>query len=246
MLEEERVIQHTISKKKKQRIAHVTVIIPTLNEAENIAGVIEELNNMGYYNLLVVDARSTDKTVEIAEKMGANIIFQSGNGKGNALREAFAHRFVNGDAIVIMDADGSMHPKEIPSFLKALESGADLVKGSRFKAHGHSRDFTALRKIGNQIMIFLVNQMHSTHYSDLCYGFAAFKSKALRKLYPNLKSKNFEFETEVFIKAKKLGLKVVEVPSVEYARKSGRSKLNIFKDGLRILITIILETLDGY
>lgn len=231
-------------KEKKQRNSHITVVIPTLNEEENIAGVIEELNEMGYYNLVIVDAKSTDETVEIAKKKGANVIFQTGNGKGNALREAFAHSFVNGEIVVMMDADGSMDPKEIPSFVEALKAGADVVKGSRFLAHAHSKDFTALRKIGNQILIFIANQMHSTGYSDLCYGFAAFNSKALRELYPKLKSKNFEIETEVFIKAKKLGLKVVEVPSIEYARKNGRSKLNIFKDGLRIFGTIILESLN--
>jgi len=236
---------NSLEKCQKSSNLKAIIIIPTLNEEENIAKVIQDLGQMGYCDILIVDARSTDNTAEIAQKLGVNVIFQTGNGKGNALREAFTNRFVDGDMIVIMDADGSMSPKEIPLFKKALDSGADLVKGSRFLGNGHSKDLTLFRKIGNHFLLFLVNLLHSTDYSDLCYGFAAFNKNAIEKLHPLLKSKNFEFETEVFIKAKKLGLKVVEIPSVEQQRKKGKSNLNVAKDGFRILRTIVLEALKS-
>jgi glycosyltransferase involved in cell wall biosynthesis len=219
----------------------VTVIIPTLNEEKNIADVIRELKLLGYPDILIIDANSQDKTIEVAKELGANVLLQGGNGKGNALRQAFNHDGLDSDVIVIMDADGSMSPKEIPRFLEVLESGADVVKGSRFMPLGYSEDMNFIRRIGNHFFLLLVNLFWSTRYTDLCYGFGAFRKKALEKLLPYLKATNFEIETEICIKAKKLGLKVEEVPSVEFQRKHGKSNLSIVKDGFEILRKIAVE-----
>jgi glycosyltransferase involved in cell wall biosynthesis len=221
----------------------VTVIIPTLNEEENIAEVIHELKHLGFLNLLIIDGNSQDRTVTIAKKLGVKVIHQNGQGKGNALRQAFSHNRQNGDydVVVIMDADGSMNPKEIFSLIEALKERVDLVKASRFVLQGYSDDMSLVRRIGNTLFVLLVNSFWSANYTDLCYGFAAFSKGAIEKLYPHLKSTNFEIETEMFIKAKKLELKVVEVPSVELRRKHGKSNLNAVKDGFRILKTIVRE-----
>jgi glycosyltransferase involved in cell wall biosynthesis len=229
---------------KKAGNSDVTVIIPTLNEEENIAEVLQELNQMGYDNILVVDGNSNDRTVEVAKEFGVNVILQKGNGKGAALRQAFNHNDLDGNVVVMMDADGSMDPKEIPLFIDALDSGADLVKGSRFLRYGYSEDMNLIRRIGNSFFLSLVNWLCSANYTDLCYGFAAFRKDAIKKLYPHLKSKNFEIETEIFIKAKKLGLNIVEVPSIEFRRKYGKSNLSIFTAGFRILKTIIVELVN--
>lgn len=233
------------SLEKRLTYSKITIIIPTLNEEKNIEEVIIGLNQMGYDNIVIVDARSTDNTVKIAQKLGARIIFQNGKGKGDALRHAFMNENNNCDGIVIMDADGSMDPREIASFLEALGSGADVVKGSRFLSHAYSKDMNLLRTIGNKFLLFMVNLLHSTNYTDLCYGFGAFTKESINRLYPHLKSQNFEIEAEVFIKAKKLGLKVVEVPSIEYQRKNGHSNLDSFRDGFRILKTIIQEAINN-
>jgi len=221
----------------------VTVIIPTLNEEENIAEVIHELKHLGFLNLLIIDGNSQDRTVTIAKKLGVKVIHQNGQGKGNALRQAFSHNRQNGDydVVVIMDADGSMNPKEIFSLIEALKERVDLVKASRFVLQGYSDDMSLVRRIGNKLFVLLVNSFWSANYTDLCYGFAAFSKGAIEKLYPHLKSTNFEIETEMFIKAKKLELKVVEVPSVELRRKHGKSNLNAVKDGFRIFKTIVRE-----
>jgi glycosyltransferase involved in cell wall biosynthesis len=220
------------------------VIIPTLNEEENIAEVIRELHQMGYGNILVVDGNSSDRTVEVAKEFGVNVLVQNGRGKGAALRQVFNHESLDGDVIVMIDADGSMSPKEIPLFIEALDSGADLVKGSRFLRYGYSEDMNLIRTIGNIFFVSLVNWLYSVNYTDLCYGFAAFRKGAIKKLYPYLKSTNFEVETEIFIKAKKLRLKVEEVPSIEYRRRNGKSNLSIFRDGFRILKIIIKELVN--
>jgi glycosyltransferase involved in cell wall biosynthesis len=238
----ERIGQREDGRMEKTSNSNISIIIPTLNEEENIGEVIQGLKQMDYNNILVIDARSTDKTAKIAKGLGAQVLLQNGIGKGDALRQAFNHDSIKSDVIVIMDADGSMSPEEIPSLIKALDSGADCVKGSRFLSNAYSKDMNLMRRIGNLLLIFVVNFLHDTNYSDLCYGFGAFRKSAIEKLYPYLKSKNFDIEAEVFIKAKKLGLIVKEVPSIEYPRKTGRSNLNAFRDGFFILKTIIQES----
>ncbi len=224
----------------------VTVIIPALNEEKSIPKVLGELSHLGYNNILVVDGNSKDKTVKIAKEFGARIIPQNGNGKGDALRQAFNHGSLDTDVVVMLDADGSMNIKEIPVLIDAIRSGADLAKGSRFLKHGYSEDLTTIRRIGNKFFIFLVNLFWSANYTDLCYGFGVFRNDAIKKLYPHLKSKNFEIETEIFIKAQKLGLNVVEVPSIEFKRRHGKTNLSTFLDGFRILQTIINEFFDQF
>jgi glycosyltransferase involved in cell wall biosynthesis len=219
-----------------------TVIIPTLNEEKTIGHIIKALHRLGLRSILVIDGKSTDNTVKVAEDLGVTILNQDGKGKGDALRKAFNHDGLN-DWVVIMDADGSMNPGEISSFLGHLENGIDVVKASRFMPQGFSEDMTFSRRLGNAIFVLLVNMIWKTDYTDLCYGFAAFKKKAIQKLYPYLESRSFEIEAELFIKAKKLGLKIKEVPSVELRRKHGKSNLNAFKDGFLILKTIINEAL---
>jgi len=231
---------------KKTGNSDVTVVIPALNEEKSIAGVIWELKHLGYHNILVVDGNSRDKTAEIAKEFGASIVAQNGSGKGDALRQAFNHHGLNGNVVVMIDADGSMNPKELPALIKALDSGADLAKASRFLQYGHSEDMNLIRKIGNRFFLSLVNLFWSANYTDLCYGFGVFRKDAIKKLYPCLKSKNFEIETEIFVKAKKMGLTVVEVPSIEYRRKHGKSNLKAIPDGLRIFRTILRELIDGY
>jgi len=219
----------------------VAVIIPTLNEEKTIGEVVLELRKMGYDDILVIDGNSHDRTVEIAKDHGAYVVTQNGRGKGNAVRLGLNHASLNGQNIVMIDADGSMNPKEIPRLIKALHSGADLVKGSRFLPYGYSEDMNLIRKIGNLFFVFLVNCFWSANYTDLCYGFGAFRKSAIDKLGPDLESKHFEIEAEVFIKAKKLGLKVIEIPSVELRRRHGKSNLKAFRDGFCILQTIIRE-----
>ena len=218
----------------------VEVVIPTLNEA----GVVEEvLQGVRKYadRILVIDGHSKDRTAEIARKLGARVVMQNTTGKGSALREAFD--YVDCDVIVMMDADGSMKPEELPVFLEAMASGVDIVKGSRFLPGGYSEDISFIRKMGNLFFLSLVNWLWSTNYTDLCYGFGVIRKEALKRLHPHLKSVNFEIETEIYIKAKKLGMKVVEVPSIELRRRHGKSNLNAILDGFRILRTILENSL---
>jgi len=218
--------------------AVVEVVIPAKNEASMIDEVLRGVKEYADI-VVVVDGHSDDETLAIVEKNEVEVINQKGLGKGGALREAFER--VKGDIVIMMDSDGSMRPQEIPSFVDAIASGADVVKGSRFLGEGHSEDMTVIRKIGNLFFLFLVNKIWSTRYTDLCYGFKAFTRESIERLRPHLSSTQFDIETEICIKSKKLGLRVVEIPSFERKRVYGNSNLNTFRDGARILRRILKE-----
>ncbi|MCW4024995.1 MAG: glycosyltransferase family 2 protein [Candidatus Bathyarchaeota archaeon] len=221
----------------------IGVAIPAFNEEKNIGDVLTQLTGLGLDNILVIDGLSADGTLKVAEKNGAKIVLQDGRGKGQAIRQVLKNEYLDSDVLVLMDADGSMSPEEVPRFVAAIKDGADVVKGSRFISGGKTYDMTFLRRFGNTIMTSFVNFVCSSNYTDLCYGFVALNKKAVRALAPVLETNGFEIETEVFIKAKKLGLKVVEVPSIEYERKSGKSNLKTFRDGYKILKTIAIASL---
>ena len=226
----------------KANSPRITVIIPTLNEERNLPHVLPKIPAT-MDEILLVDGYSTDNTVELAKKLcpGIRVIYQDGKGKGNALRYGIAE--ATGDIIVTIDADGSMDPEQIPSFIAPLLAGYDYVKGSRFLPRGGTLDMPWLRRLGNKIFTTLVNLLYETKYTDLCYGYNAFWRKAFQQV--RLNTDGFEIETEMHIKAAKARLKVAEVPSFERARLNGKGRLGTFKDGWKIFRTILLEIVRG-
>jgi glycosyltransferase involved in cell wall biosynthesis len=215
----------------------VSVVIPTLNEAANLPLVLAEVPLE--YEVVVVDGPSTDGTRDVARRLrpDATILTQRRKGKGDALARGFAA--ATGDIIVMLDADGSADPAEIPRFVDALLAGADFAKGSRFLPGGGSSDITLLRKLGNAALTGGVNTIFDCDYTDLCYGYNAFWRRCLDELF--VSCDGFEVETSINVQVAKLGLKVVEVPSYERDRFHGVSNLNAVRDGLRVLRTIIGE-----
>jgi glycosyltransferase involved in cell wall biosynthesis len=216
----------------------VSAIIPTLNEAENLPHVLKKLPD-GVNELIVVDGHSADRSVEVARSLrpDARIVLQDRIGKGNALACGFAA--ARGDIIVMIDADGSTDPEEIPGFIAPLIAGADFVKGSRYMDGGGSADITAIRSLGNRALGLGVNMMFGTRYTDLCYGYNAFWRRVLPHLY--VTCDGFEVETVINVRAAKAGLNIVEVPSYEQSRLHGLSNLNAWRDGRRVLGTILRE-----
>jgi len=226
----------------------VSVIIPTLNEARNLPHVFAALP-AGLHEVIVVDGRSTDGTPEVARALrpDARIVNQTRKGKGNALACGFAA--ATGDIIVMIDADGSTDPREIPAFVAALTSGADFAKGSRFAPGAGSSDITLLRGLGNRGLGMIVNTLFGSRYSDLCYGYNAFWAHCL-PAFDMVRQANatspvwgdgFEVETLINIRALTAGLVIAEVPSFERPRIHGESNLNTFRDGARVLRTILTE-----
>jgi glycosyltransferase involved in cell wall biosynthesis len=189
--------------------------------------------------VILVDGHSSDETVAIAQQLlpTIHVIQQTGKGKGDALRTGFAA--CSGDIIVMLDADGSANPDEIPRFVEALLQGNDFAKGSRFLTGGGSYDITFLRRLGNFGLRTLVNLLFATRFSDLCYGYNAFWRYCLD--YVEITCDGFEVETLINIRMHKAKLKIAEIPSVEYARIYGQSNLNTFRDGWRVLKMIVKE-----
>ncbi|MBV9424223.1 MAG: glycosyltransferase family 2 protein [Solirubrobacterales bacterium] len=219
--------------------ARISVIIPTLNEAANLPHVFARLPFDEVFEIIVVDGHSTDDTIEIARELYpcVRVLLQDGKGKGNALACGFAA--ARGDIIVMLDADGSTDPQEIPDYVDALFRGADFAKGSRFMEGGGSVDITPLRMQGNRFLNGTVNALFGTRYTDLCYGYNAFWADLRPTI--NVDCAGFEVETLINVRVAKAGLNVAEVPSVEHERIHGVSKLHPVRDGLRVLRTILTE-----
>jgi glycosyltransferase involved in cell wall biosynthesis len=189
--------------------------------------------------IVLIDGHSSDDTVMVARTLRPDIrvVVQDGAGKGNALACGFAA--ATGDIIVTLDADGSTDPGEIPRFVEALLTGADFAKGSRFLAGGDSADITRLRRAGNRGLCFLVNVLFGTAYTDLCYGYNAFWRECIPQL--GVVCDGFEVETHLNVRAARRRLKITEIPSCEHERLHGASNLRPFRDGLRVLRTILRE-----
>jgi glycosyltransferase involved in cell wall biosynthesis len=229
----------------------VSVVIPALNEARNLPHVFSLLPP-ALHEVIIVDGHSVDDTIAVARRLcpDVRIITQSRSGKGNALACGFAA--ATGEIIVMVDADGSADPAEIPQFVRALLGGADFAKGTRFAAGGGSSDITRLRQLGNRVLSGMVNLLCGTQYSDLCYGYNAFwrrhvpvfgldAESAIPAGGGRLWGDGFEIETLINIRIAQAGLHITEVPSYEHERIHGVSNLNAFSDGLRVLRTILVE-----
>jgi glycosyltransferase involved in cell wall biosynthesis len=216
----------------------VSVVIPTLNEALNLPHVLADLPPYAH-EVIIVDGLSTDGTPEVALEVlpDAKIVLQTKHGKGNALLSGF--EAATGDILVMMDADGSADPQEIPAFVEALLHGADFAKGTRFRPGGGSSDITRLRSVGNRILSGTVNFLFKTQYTDLCYGYNAFWRHCLPAM--SVDCAGFEVETLINIRIARAGLVICEIPSFERDRIHGQSNLRTFRDGARVLRTILHE-----
>ncbi|MFD2091540.1 glycosyltransferase family 2 protein [Blastococcus deserti] len=235
-----------------RRRPRVSVVIPTYNEAKNLPHVFGLLPD-DLHQVVVVDGHSVDGTVEVARELrpDVTVVRQNRRGKGNALACGFAA--VTGDVVVMLDADGSADPREIERYVDALLAGADVAKGSRFVDGGGSDDITAMRAWGNRWLNRGVNLLFGTRYTDLCYGYNAFWAYCLPTLELPVEDRGrsrklwgdgFEIETIINTRVAKAGLRIVEVPSFEFARIHGQSNLNTWRDGLRVLGALLVERLN--
>lgn len=224
------------------------MVVPTRNEARNIGSVLAGLPAL-VDEVVLVDGNSVDGTIEAARAVRPDIRVsgQGRRGKGNALAAGF--EAARGDYIVMIDADGSMDPAEIERFVAALDAGADYVKGSRFAPAGGSSDISRLRQTGNWALNTLTNVLFGTKYTDLCYGYNAFRRTCLPDFAlpsaheggPAQWGDGFEIETLLNTRVARSDLDVREVPSFEHPRRYGESNLRTFPDGFRVLRTILRE-----
>ena len=148
-----------------------------------------------------------------------------------------------GDIIVMMDADGSSDPAELPRFVQALLDGAYLAKGSRFIGDGGSSDITPVRRFGSQVLISIANVLFGIHFTDMFCGMNAFWKDCLD--FFDIDCPGFEIEAQLHLRICKANLEIAEVPSFEHARIHGTSNFHTIKDGWRVLKMIVIERVNG-
>ena len=224
----------------------LSVIIPAKNEEETIGKVLADLNlviptlNGWDVEVIVVDDRCTDKTAQIAQSHGAKIVQnQRPSGKGTALRAGF--EAATGDYMVMMDADYSHRPEDLPTFLEALRDGVGLIIGSR--VFGGSDEYTHIRALGNVFLSASFGLCTGRYLSDALNGYKLFRRDVFTDFTYN--SRAFEIEIELIANTLRKGYRVVEVVSHERARAGGEMKSRVIRHGTRFLARILWEGFKG-
>ncbi len=211
------------------------VLIPSYNEAKTIGGIVRELRRKGLV-VYVVDDGSTDATAQLASREGAIVLHHKTNkGKGASLREGFTHILKKGfEAVLVMDGDNQHEVEDIDNFLARMdETGADIVIGDRMR---DTSSMPYIRLHTNQFMSYIISKIAGQYIPDTQCGFRLIKSEALKKL--ELKSSNYETESELIIKAAKQGLKIESVP-VKTIYQDEKSRINPATDTFRFIKLLI-------
>lgn len=214
----------------------VSLIIPTYNEEGSIEKTISEIPKNNVDEVVLIDI-STDRTPEIAKRLGCKVYRQKGRvGLGRAIRQGA--KYASGDVLITMGAGGNHNPKDISKLLKRLKEGYDCVLASRYTIESHSEDDTRLRSFGNWLITSLVNALFHINTTDSLYNFLAIRKKAQDHL--KLESSGFEYCIEILVKSYVYKLKMSEVPAIERKRFAGQSKLNSLKHGFLIIMSVFI------
>ena len=240
----------TMAKRKVQAVNQeefsVSVVIPVFNEELTIGHIVSRTSSTLkqfklVYEVLVIDDGSVDRSAEISQASEAIVLREAHQGKGHALRLGFER--AKGDVIVTLDSDGSHQPEEIPLILRSMmENKVDFVIGSRFfDTDVNNAKIPDLNRIGNRMFSDLIRLFTGVKISDSQSGFRAIRSSTLRKM--KLNSRGYEVESEMLVKALKMGARVTEIPISFEQRTVGKSRLDPLRDGARILYSIIASYL---
>lgn len=231
---------------KLKSAAKIGIVFPAMNECEAVGKILDEVKNVmaGYdYDLVVVDGHSIDGTDKIAAKHGAIVLYQSGKGYGDALKTGFVHakNKLNSKILVMLDADLTYDPKDIPKLVTPILDGeADLVIGNRF-AGMQEGAMPAVNQIGNKAISMLANMSLGIGISDTQSGMRAFKAELLDQV--NLMAVGMPFALEMLAKLRSVKAKMLELP-ISYRPRVGETKLSPLKDGFRIFNVIVRLMFD--
>ena len=220
--------------------ARISVVIPCLNEAENIAECVRRaraaLDDNGLAGeVIVADNDSTDGSADLARAAGATVVHEPRRGYGSAYLAGFGA--ATGDYIVMADADLTYDFAEIPRFVEQLDAGAQLVMGDRMDSiHPGAMPFLN-RYVGNPLLSRFLNLLYRTKVRDVHCGMRALRRDVLPVL--DLGATGMEFASEMVIHAARRGLDIRQFP-IEYHPRAGESKLSPFRDGWRHLRLILV------
>jgi dolichol-phosphate mannosyltransferase len=215
----------------------ITVVIPSLNEAQTIGDVIQKTKPYTS-DILVVDGHSPDGTAQVATSLGARVVYDHGKGKGEALRSTMPH--LNREIVVFIDADGSHDPNDIPALVRPIIAGeADHVSGSRLiggSSELHGGFDESFRLMGSSLITAMINNHFKVRLSESQNGFRAIRVSVFKDL--GLVENITTIEQEMIIKTLKKGYRMAEVPSHEHERKAGYSKISVRKVAFRYVYTM--------
>jgi glycosyltransferase involved in cell wall biosynthesis len=220
----------------------VSVVIPCLNEAENIqscvTAALEGIAAMGVQGeVIVADNNSEDESARLAREAGARVVVERRRGYGSAYLAGFAAS--RGRYIVMADADLTYDFKEIPRFVAALADGAEMVIGDRMDNIQPGAMPWLHRYVGNPVLTGLLNLFFRTGINDAHCGMRALRRDVLPRL--DLRTTGMEFASEMVIRASKMNLRIAEFP-IEYHPRGGESKLSSFRDGWRHLRFLLVHS----
>ena len=212
----------------------ITLVIPAKNEAESLPDVLDELLEYKIKKIVVIPIDDR-KTIESIKKFDCKIIPQQGKGFGNALIQGI--NCVETKYFCIFNADGSFDPIYLSQLKNKVQLNQDFVFCSRYEEGGGSEDDTMLTYIGNKFFTGLCNLLFGLKITDVLFTYVMGSTKAFKKL--NMSFNDFSFCIELPIKAKKKNFILGNLPSIERSRIAGIKKVNEFRDGLLILISIL-------
>ena len=213
--------------------SELTLIIPTKNEKESLPVFLKELKKYRYKILIVVDPKDPHK-YKIKKNRLISIKKQKKPGYGNALIEGI--NSTKTKYFSIINADGSMDPKDLDKMLKLCKKNNDFIFASRYLKNGGSDDDTTLTFIGNKIFSLIGKVLFDLKISDILFTYILGKTSKVKKL--KLKSPDFKLCVEIPIKQKRMGYNYNSIPSFERKRIGGEKKVNEFIDGLLILFAM--------
>ena len=212
-----------------------TLIIPAKNEKESLPKVLDELGKFNFKKNIILEA-SDKLTIEAIKTYNCEIIYQDSKGYGDALKKGI--ETVETEFFCIFNADGSFDPKELDLMINKLkEDEYDFVFASRYEKNCGSEDDTLITLIGNYIFTFLGKIFFKLEITDILYTFVMARTSCAKKL--GLSAKDFSFCVELPIKAKRANYKICTSKSFERSRIAGEKKVNAFRDGLKILFSMI-------
>jgi len=221
----------------------IAVIIPTYNEEEGIGPTLEELKKvLEDPSFIVIDKNSTDRTTEIAEKMGASVVIQEGEGKGRALAQVLKYIDPFTNYVVLIDADFTYPAEYIPEMIKILEDepNVGMVVGNRFpKRFAFRKAVGNLLYLGNRCLALTQHLLNGVKLNDPLSGLRVLRWDVLKHWRP--KSKGFDIEAELNHYIKREGYQTIEIPII-YRMRLGKKKLKL-RDGFVIFKRILLESL---